>query len=295
MNNHNTKIEKYQGKIPRRKKFKYSKILQCGKVIDAVYMTWEPKAYVKRLKGREYVNLKTGEVREYMPKQDGVQMRNRRSLRKIFVDLRQLITTNYEGGQSEKFLTLTYREQTNDPKKIYKDLDIFNKRLKRAYPAIAYIHIVEPHASGNYHVHSLLKLTDGEAFDMTYDKAYKLWGQGFVKVENLIDVDNIGAYFVAYFSNMEITDSDVEKYPDDIIEKNGKKYIKGKRLDYYPDHMQIHRDSRNLKKPRKIEEIPKTHNKTYEVKYKLTYTDEYGNTEESYLEKEQWKKADRGV
>jgi hypothetical protein len=296
MNNYITEIKKYQGGLPKNKFYKFTKIIKQNTVIDRIDMTWKPKSYVKRLKGREYINIKTGEVKEYMPKVEGIQMRNRRSLRMIFNNLRQLITANYEGGESEKFLTLTYREQTNDSTKIYKDLDIFNKRLRRAYPTISYVHIVEPHASGNYHVHSLLKRTDGEQLNMTYEDAFRLWEHGYVTVEALNSVDNIGAYFIAYFSNMEIPDEDLLKYSDDIKELpradgNGvKKVIKGKRLDFYPDYMKIYRSSKNLKKPEIIDEIDKDdYNKIYEANYKLTYVEENDNIVENYLKKEQWK------
>jgi hypothetical protein len=296
MNNYNTRIEKYQGALPKKKEYKFTKIIQCNKVIDVLKMTWKPKSYIKKLGGRAYINTKTGEVNEFMPKTEGIQMRNRRSLKMIFANLRQLITTNYEGGEAEKFLTLTYRDQHNDPAKIYKDLDTFNKRLRRAYPQIAYLHIVEPHGTGNYHVHSLLKQTDGSPLGMTYEDAFKLWGQGWVTVEELNNVDNIGAYFIAYFSNLEIADEDLHKYEGDIKEmprtdgSGTKKVIKGKRLDFYPDYMKIYRGSKNLKQPEPIQAVPEGYEKTYEAGYKLTYINENGNEGESYLKKEQHKK-----
>ena len=86
MINYNTVIEKYQGVLPKNKEYKFTKILKCGKIIDRLDMTWKPKSHVKRLNKSEFVNTKTGEVKEYMPKTEGIQMRNRRSLRKIFVD-----------------------------------------------------------------------------------------------------------------------------------------------------------------------------------------------------------------
>ena len=296
LNNYTTTIEKYQGALPKNKHYKFRKYIQCGKVIDVTKMTWNPECHIKKLGGRAFVNTRTGEVKDFMPKKDGVQMRNRRSLRVIFTDLRQLITTNFEGGGSEKFLTLTYAKQHNDPKQILKDLDLFNKRLRWHYPSSGYIHIVEPHASGNWHVHSLIKHVDGTPLAMTYEEAYKLWGHGYVTVEELNNVDNIGAYFVAYFSNMEIADEDLHKYKDDIKEvpradgSGMKKVIKGARLDFYPDYMKIYRSSKNLKKPEAVSEInKKAFKKTYEAGYKLTHVDENGNAGEGYLKKEQWK------
>lgn len=291
----NTKVEKYQGELPKNKFYKFTKITKCNNVIDVIRMTHEPKCVVKRLKDKTYVNIKSGEVKEYMPKIEGKQFRNIRSLKMIFRNLRQLITTNYQGGDNEIFLTMTYREQTNDPNRIYKDLDIFNKRLKRALPNVGYIHIVEPHGSGNYHVHSLIKDVTGTPIDfMDYKQFHKMWGQGYVTVEALNNVDNIGAYFIAYFSNLELTDEEAEKYAaeDDIKEKNGKKYIKGKRLDFYPDYMKIYRNSKNLKQPETITDIDEDEYKqSYEATYKITSTDDNGNESDSYIKKEQHKKA----
>jgi hypothetical protein len=291
MSNYSTAVKKYQGALPKKKHYKFTKMIKCNNVIDVVRMTVEPKCVIKKLSKTEFVHIKTGEVKNIMPKVDGNQMRNRRSLRVIFRELRQLITTNFEGLDCEAFATMTYAEQTNDPKKILKDLDRFNHRLKRAFPNIGYIHIVEPHASGNFHIHSLLKNITGAQLNIDFVEVYDMWQHGWCTVDNLNNVDNIGAYFIAYFSNMEIPDEDLHKYHDDIIEKNGKKFIKGKRLDYYPDYMKIYRNSKNLKKPESVTEIPSNYYKTYEDTFQFAFTDEKGNTGDMYVKKEQHKKT----
>jgi hypothetical protein len=247
-------------------------------------MTREPECLIRRLGNNQFVHIKTGEVKEFMPKIEGVHFRNIRSLKMIFKNLRQLITTNFEGSDCEAFATMTYADQHNDPKKIYKDLKIFNQKLKRRYPDIGYIHIVEPHASGNFHVHSLLKNVSGEKLDIDFVQVYDIWRHGWCTVDNLNNVDNIGAYFIAYFSNMEISDEDLHKYPDDIKEKDGKKYIKGMRLNFYPDYMYIYRNSRNLKQPEAITDIPDEFDKTYESAYKIIV-----DNSETYVKKEQHK------
>jgi len=299
MFNYITSIKKIQGDIPKKTKIKYSKYVKQNNVIDLTRLTWKPKAHIKKISKHKFILLETKEEREFMPKVEGNQMRNRRSLRKIFVDLRQLITTNFEGEDCEKFCTLTYREQTNDPAKIQKDLNCYNLRLKRAYPGIGFIHIVEPHASGNWHVHSLIKNVNGEPLNATYEDIYRIWGHGYVTVEELHNVDHIGAYFIAYFSNMEIADEDLHKYKDDIKEMpradgNGtKKVIKGKRLDFYPDYMKIYRGSKNLKKPEQINGVnPADYNMTYNATFQMSKTDtntgEY--TDDTYINKKQYKK-----
>lgn len=181
-------------------------------------------------------------------------MRNRRSLRQIFRTLRQLITANYTGGKNELFLTLTYAEQHNDPTRIYDDLDRFWKRLKYRYQYIKYIAIVEPHESGNFHIHMLIADTTGDELYIPNEEMERIWGKGFTKTERLEDVDHMGAYFIAYFTNMELSPDEIKVYAnqDDVEYKNGKAYIKGKRLDFYPEHMRIYRHSANCDKPAKV-------------------------------------------
>lgn len=240
-----------------------SAVVQNDDIIDYVALTFKPACHIKRvtkeiyLKGRynEHGEFVTdGEVFKVAVKEE--HMRNRRSLRRIFKDLRQKIAHNYQGGINELFVTLTYADQTNDHVQVHNDFRAFWQRLKRAYPdkELGYISIVEPHGTGMFHIHVLLREMRGEHLYIHFSDMDRIWGHGDVEVERLEHVDNIGAYFIAYFSNLEIPEDQVEKYAaeGDIEEKNGKKYIKGKRLDFYPDGMQIARSSRNMGKPERV-------------------------------------------
>lgn len=238
-------------------------------IIDLVRTSYIPDCHIRKISKNEYITgtrdkdgifLSDGIVYEVKPKPEGI-MRNRRSLRQIFRNLRQLIATNYSGGKSELFCTLTYAEQHNDPIQIYKDLDLFWKRLKYKIHSLKYIAIIEPHASGMFHVHLLLAKTDGTELYIPNSDLEQIWGKGYTQVERLEDIDHMGAYFIAYFTNMELPLDEAEKYAkeDDIEIKNGKAYIKGKRLDMYPENMRIYRHSANCDKPIKIkgEEVEK--------------------------------------
>lgn len=230
-------------------------------------------------------------------------MRNRRSLKKIFKDLRQLIAANFEGGDKELFVTLTYAEQTHDPKKIHNDFRDFWKRLKRAYAGagLGYIAVVEPHASGEFHIHALIRARDVDNLYIPNEVMSQIWGMGFTKTERLEDIDHMGAYVIAYMSNMEIPpeyEAEYAKY-DDIIERDGKKYIKGRRLDYYPDGMQIHRHSRDIVKPDKLTgsdamgELARLRALDATAKYintkEIEQTDDAGNVRTAYVQTEQYK------
>ena len=188
------------------------------------------------------------------PDENGV-MRNKRSLRMIFKKLRQLINTNFTDDESETqlFITLTYKENMQDDKKLHKDFKDFFARLKRHVKEheLAYISIVEPQGRGAWHVHLLLKTLNQPGLFIPHQDIEKLWGHGATRTERL-QADNLGSYFVAYLSNAELSDAKIEALEvsdEDIKEQDGKKYLKGIRLKWYPDYMQIYRHSRNIKQP----------------------------------------------
>ena len=212
-------------------------------IIDLVRTSFIPQAHIKKISKTEYLKghykgdgtfLSDGEVYTFAEKEQ--HMRNKRSLRQIFRTLRQLIATNFKGGDSELFLTLTYAEQTNNPAQIHDDLVKFWKRLKYKHDTLKYIAIVEPHATGMFHIHMLLADTTGQPLFIPWEELRETWGLGMIEIDRLEDIDHMGAYFIAYFSNLELTPDEVTLYEeqDDIVEKDGKKYIKGKRLDFYP-------------------------------------------------------------
>ena len=239
---------------------------QGDNVLDVVIQTFKPACHVKRLTKELYLKGKyddegnfitDGEVHEVTRKES--PMRNRRSLKRIFKDLRQKIAHNFSGGLNELFVTLTYRgeEQNSDPRKVHNDFKCFWQRLRRAYAEadLSYIAIVEPHETGHFHIHVLIRANAIEHLYIPYENMQAIWGHGNANVERLEDVDHMGAYFIAYFSNLELDEETAKKYAatGDIVEKNGKKYIKGRRLDFYPDGMQIARSSRDIAKPARVE------------------------------------------
>src|SRR5699024_3425633 len=103
------------------------------------------KANIRKLNSDEYVLLETGEIKEFEKKENRSQSYN--SLRQTFKRLRYLINNNFVGNKNELFLTLTYKENMTDPKKLYKDIEKFIKRLRYRFEnesTIDYINVVEP-------------------------------------------------------------------------------------------------------------------------------------------------------
>lgn len=216
---------------------------------------------IAKLDADRYLVKGTGEIKEYKHtknRSEGVD-----SLRRTMKNLRYLINNNFTGAQNELFLTLTYAENMQDEKRLYKDVDVFIKRLKRYYAGkeIKYITVAEPQARGAWHLHILLKVKGhrGRLFLSNNDVLAPMWGHGFTKIKSLRrNVDNVGAYLTTYLTDLEIPDTaenaevGVLKEVEENGEKVSKRVVKGGRLHFYPVGFNFYRTSRNCKKPTRV-------------------------------------------
>lgn len=221
-------------------------------------------AHIRKLDADRYVDLRDGEIKEFQRTENRGQGEN--SLRKTFNKLRELINANFVGSPNELFVTLTYRGdlQTNDTKRVYGDFEKFIKRLKYQYRKIStidYINVLEPHASGNFHMHVLMRFNDLETVYIPneVDSAGNSinapmrdrWGNGNVTMSSLKNNDNIGAYLTAYLTDIQVSDDFTAKNSStEVFEKevNGqkKKFVKGGRLMWYPTGVNIYRRSKGI-------------------------------------------------
>ena len=102
--------------------------------------------------------------------------------------------------------------------------------------------ILEPQASGSWHLHGLIKKQKGKLPFLDNNCVIEpMWRQGFTKTKRLRDSDNVAAYLMAYLTDM----------PKDEIMPNAKdkSIIKGARLHFYPSGVHIYRNSRGIKQP----------------------------------------------
>lgn len=218
---------------------------------------------IKKISKSEYVILESGEVMEYQVNDNRGE--SVESLKETMKKLRYLINNNFTGGEGEIHLTLTYAENMTDTTRLYKDYKRFWMRFIRKYGnEFEYLSVIEPQERGAWHCHVLIKTRDGTRLYIPSDDIEKLWGNGFVKIKRLEEVDNIGAYLSAYLCNAEADDEDIEricKLPSgsetNIFIKDtqeGKKgFIKGKRLKMYPLGINIFRHSKGIIYPEKQE------------------------------------------
>lgn len=229
---------------------KDDQIVNAYKYGDTVEMTTSlgGKPVMKKINKDEMVNTVTGELKPIKHVENRAAPQNYDSLKATFRKLRRLIGANFEGGESELWLTLTYRDSPmTDSKRLYTDFKRFMRRLRKITgKKLGYIVVIEPQASGSLHAHLLLKTLDHTKLYISNNDVASSWGQGFVNVKRLEDTDNVSSYLMAYLTDVDLNNlnGNLEGEKD-----KPKKIIKGGRLSLYPLHMQIYRTSRKGIKP----------------------------------------------
>lgn len=132
-----------------------------------------------------------GEDREHNYKQ---QQRKRRNM------IRQLVCANFDAGS--KFITLTF---DNDQQHNIRDVQACNayfkrfvQRVRRKYRDFKYVAVIEfqdRNGRGAVHYHMICNLPFVEQQHLA-----KMWGGGFIKINRIDKVDNVGAYVVKYMT-----------------------------------------------------------------------------------------------
>jgi hypothetical protein len=219
------------------------------------------KANIKKLDKDRYVDIGTGEIKEFQHSMN--RSENQNSLRQTFKKLRYLINNNFTGKGNELHITLTYAENMSDTKRLYTDFDKFMKRLRYNYKnqtTIDYLNVVEPQGRGAWHCHLLIRFNELDRVFINNKELADLWGLGFVKIKGLKDIDNIGAYLSAYLTDVELTDETIQHAIEKemlveikIVDGVEKKYVKGGRLHMYPPGMNLHRKSKGIVEPKREE------------------------------------------
>lgn len=215
------------------------------------------KQHIQKIDQDHYVLLETGELLEFQKSDNRGD--NENSLRKTFKNMRYLINKNFKGLPNELHVTLTYAENMKDTKRLYTDFKNFMKRLRYKFKgeSIDYLNVIEPQERGAWHCHLLLRFNDRERVFISNTELAEMWGQGFLTIKSLKDVDNIGAYLSAYLADIEVPEGRVVKNEQNVVVKQvdgkDKRFIKGGRLWMYPPGMNLFRSSRGIVKPERIE------------------------------------------
>lgn len=287
-NNDNIKIKNCQINIDNQAFVKISR--QGNDYLEITHTMREQQGTVKKIDKDNYLVIKTGEVKSY--NKDKEKTKTNDNLKKTFARLRELIRNNFsKNSKNQLFITLTYKENMTDEKRLMKDFENFYKRLKRYMKGhkLDYLAVAEPQGRGAWHFHLMLK-SDQEELYIDNIEMERLWRQGYTQTERLKSND-VGSYYVAYFT--------------DILEenknKNDKKRIKGSRLQYYPKGFRFYRKSKGIVEPKEnieyydIEKLEKNgYEKVFEKGYEIVIEDKQTTHIVNRIKKEVWKRVHKG-
>lgn len=255
--------------------YKWAKLTEMGNITELQMMTHKNNGCVIRKIDKDmYCDVRTGEVKEYNHYDDRSDSVN--NIRQTMNKLRGYINTNVVVPKNCKWVTFTYAENMTDAKRLYLDFKSFWKRFKyqshkRGFAIPEYISVVEPQSRGAWHIHAFFIYQEKCPFipknidvikRLCLDDNFNLsacWGHGFVDIQNVKNVDNIGAYFTAYLTDIPLDEMVLEPFKSyEVLEKTfedaegltkTKKFVKGARLSMYPSGMNLFRCSKGIKKP----------------------------------------------
>ena len=176
-------------------------------------------------------------------------------------NVRQIIWSNQ--GQYTKFVTLTYSQTVLDVKKVKRDITTFVQSMRRKGYDMKYLYVLEnqkqrgqkENNAGCLHVHMLIFI---DKF-IKLEDLRKSWKHGFVGIEIIDDVKNLGAYVCKYitkenlaefgkrtfscsiglnrpseerFYTLGFSDSDVDFAPEEVLKAIDIEYHSSLRHDY---------------------------------------------------------------
>lgn len=238
----------------------------AGHVLERMYKNkWgNGQCSIKRISNDLYADRVTGEVKEFNHITN--RSESKASLRRTFALIRDTINSNVTDIKRVRWVTLTYKENMTDTKRLYEDLKKLRMKVRYHVGHFEYISVIEPQGRGAWHAHELW-IFDGKApyIDQKWLES-DMWRNGSCKVKKLDEkCDNLGAYLTAYLGDIPIDDA---KNSDEFIreaiggrsydvkeveveedgKKVSKKIIKGGRLCMYPPKMNIFRTSRGVKR-----------------------------------------------
>lgn len=236
-----------------------------GNIYEIRFSINETGGKIRKLDKDSYVDTNSGEIKEFCHSENRAD--NKASVAQSLKHLRDIINTNVTEPENCKWVTLTYRENMNDPQRLYDDFRKFSSRMsyyldKNYLPKYEYIVAMEPQNRGAWHAHMIM-IFNGKAPFISNSTLANIWGHGFVTIKSISNIDNVGLYLTAYLGDMDLQDSirdnkairgsvkEVESI-DACGNKSKKYYIKGARLKMYPAGFRMFRKSKGIKEPKII-------------------------------------------
>ena len=145
----------------------------------------------------EKLNVKGGGRHEGTGRDSEHNYKNRQRTRRNRI--RQLVCSNFDSGS--KFVTLTFGNVDFDIQDVKACNQYFRKfvmRMKYKFPDFRYVAVIEfqdKNGRGAVHYHMVCNLPYLKKSELA-----DIWGAGFVKINRIDKVDNVGAYVIKYMT-----------------------------------------------------------------------------------------------
>lgn len=171
------------------------KLIQCGDVIEVFEYS---QGYLKGF------NVKPGDaggrVKDYTSEE--YTKHRQQVMQRAKTDLRRLINSNhnqYGKNITSKFLTLTFADNVTDIPTANYEFKKFRQRLNYQIfntkkSMLKYNVVVEFTKAGRVHYHVIIYNIPFTKWDLIE----RAWGNGFIRINKISNVDNVGAYVTAY-------------------------------------------------------------------------------------------------
>lgn len=165
--------------------------------------------------------------------------------------IRPLLENNFFGGNNEVFVTLTYTEPMSEFKQLSRDYDKFWRKLCNHFNSLdlVCIYIKEMQIKrkpNSWHIHSLIKESNGVDFYIDYNLLMKLWGLGNVwinRVCSMYDYTNTQLSIEREMKNLSFSNTwGYNKIIDYMCKLEGKQ-------DVFPSGAKIHGNKGRLEGP----------------------------------------------
>lgn len=139
--------------------------------------------------------------------EEGKEKNRKDTLRRARQEIRRIVNANvgaYGEHFTAKFLTLTFGDNVTDLDQAHYEFLKFIKRLNylvfgTKFANLRYTAVPEFQGRGAVHYHVIL-------YNLPYvktDVIEKVWGNGFIKINKIDDVDNVGAYVCKYLTKAQ--------------------------------------------------------------------------------------------
>lgn len=168
------------------------KVIIAGNVIE-VY------EYEKSVHFGYKDTIKNSKGRGSIASADDKEKNREKVLSRARKDLRRIINCNIQ--KYSKFLTLTFKDNVQDLDYANNEFKNFIKRLNYHYGIkIKYSAVIEFQKRGAIHYHCILY---NLVQKINVQELQEIWKHGFIKINSIDNVDNVGAYVCKYMTKTD--------------------------------------------------------------------------------------------